>query len=155
MRDLIFSLFTLFIVFRASAASEKRKCILSSRFEVRVVNNIDVPNSVPIYLHCLSGDNDLGTHVLYKNQEFNWNFCEKIIGGTTLFHCHIVWSVRDARFDAFNSDHRDRCIRSKVCYWAAKNDGIYFTGDNSTKSLTKMYPWNISLGPPTNTVAPN
>ncbi|KAK6156327.1 hypothetical protein DH2020_010575 [Rehmannia glutinosa] len=145
MKHIFLIFFTITILLHVSAL-EKRKCFLSSKFQVRVANNLP-PYTEPIYLHCASGDDDLGRHKLERNQEFHWSFCERVIGGTTLFFCHIWWITRDGSkekaFDAFYAKWAERCDTG-MCFWVARSDGIYFTKDNSKNSLTKMFNWEVS-----------
>ncbi|KAK6135528.1 hypothetical protein DH2020_030742 [Rehmannia glutinosa] len=140
MKNIIVCLILFANIFQSNAALEKRKCFLSSKFQVRVANNLP-PYTEPIYLHCASGDDDLGRHKLERNQEFHWSFCERVIG--TLFFCHLWWGSKEKAFDAFSGKWKGRCD-SGTCSWIAKSDGIYFAKDSSKNSLAKMFNWEVS-----------
>ncbi|CAI9759772.1 unnamed protein product [Fraxinus pennsylvanica] len=119
-------------------AEMKLRCPITDKYEVRVVNNL--PNT--LRLHCASGDDELGFHNLYVNKDFHWEFCESYLGNT-LFFCHLFWGSKDIAFDVFKSKKKRRCRRG-ACYYAAKPDGIYFSGYYPPRTLEKIYDWKTS-----------
>ncbi|XP_007049876.2 PREDICTED: uncharacterized protein LOC18612855 [Theobroma cacao] len=78
-----------------------------------------------LFLHCKSGDNDLGIHNLTAGTEFNWKFKPQILG-KTLFWCYMAWGNVHASFKVFwdDNDLFYRC-NWKNCIWTAKDDGVY------------------------------
>lgn len=116
-------------------AESKLNCRITDKYEVHVVNNL--PSN--LRLHCASGDNDLGHHILGRNTDFHWEFCESYLGNT-LFFCHLFWGSKDIAFDVFRSQDKRRCPRG-ACFYAAKPDGIYFSGYYPPRALEKIYDW--------------
>ncbi|PIN22211.1 hypothetical protein CDL12_05077 [Handroanthus impetiginosus] len=115
-----------------------KKCFLTDKFQVHVVNALP-PNSLPLLTHCASGDNDLGNQMLsHPNQEFHWSFCESILHNT-LFFCTVSWGPKHSSFIAYKSGWNSKCP-SFVCSFAAKTDGIYFSGEIPV-ALNKILSW--------------
>ncbi|KAI3470479.1 hypothetical protein Pfo_027142 [Paulownia fortunei] len=116
-------------------------CFFNSiyKFEVHVVNNLP-PNTEPLLLHCASKDDDLGNHTLTLNQDFHFQFCLKPL--FTLFFCRLRWGKKNKSFDVFNARWVPviPCTHHQ-CYWAAKSDGIYFSGSYPPDKLVKKYDW--------------
>ncbi|GFP92703.1 hypothetical protein PHJA_001414500 [Phtheirospermum japonicum] len=127
------------IIFQTTAFSDKRICFFSIRIHVYIVNQFPA-NSPPLQLHCASGNNDLGHHLLLPGQEYTFNFC---INFKTLFFCHFWWNEKDLAFEVFNNvgEHNRRCIAHGICYWELRSDGIYFSNDKPPNKLTKLYNW--------------
>lgn len=92
-------------------------------------------------LQCASVDDDLGYHNLTVGEDFNWSFCENIFVNT-LFFCHIWWGKKERAFEIFKSTHTDKHNRLQL--WVAKSDSIYYSNENSTQSLMKVYQWEIN-----------
>ncbi|KAL7148192.1 hypothetical protein ABFS83_06G161500 [Erythranthe nasuta] len=121
-------------------------CYFSSKYAVRVINNLPPNEEAPLvlHLHCASGDDDLGYHKLYVSNGFSWNFCDNI-WGTTLYFCHFWWNSRlgpkEKKFDAFTKKMSSRCTNG-VCNWEARQNGIYFSGSGNPTSWQKMYDWD-------------
>ncbi|XVE78042.1 hypothetical protein DITRI_Ditri13aG0112400 [Diplodiscus trichospermus] len=78
-----------------------------------------------LFVHCKSGDSDLGIHYLSVGNEFNWKFKPHILG-KTLFWCYMAYDKFHAAFNVFWIDNNlfYRC-NWKNCIWTAKEDGIY------------------------------
>lgn len=132
-------LFRLFIFINLLHTITSRNChvIINQNYVIHVVNNLP-PKSAPLTVHCASGDNDLGTHTLSVNQAFTWGFCESFVS-QTLFFCHLWWGSKDIAFNVFTPELSKRC--DEHCYWAAKSDGIYFSGSYPPGKLEKKYDW--------------
>ncbi|KAI3470536.1 hypothetical protein Pfo_027199, partial [Paulownia fortunei] len=120
------------ILFQAMAIEQKKGCFLTRKYTVHVMNHLPLWSNIPLRLHCASGDNDLGYHKLPIFGDFNWTFCDNIFG-TTLYFCHLWWNSRlgpkQKAFNVFTEKWSPKCT-SGVCYWAANQDGIHFTGSN-------------------------
>lgn len=133
--------FLLLLIGLVQAISPNNKifCFLTNKYEVYVVNNLPT-NTPPLRLRCQSKNNDLGYHNLTTNGNFNFHFCEKL--DITLFFCHLWWKNKEISFDVFDSKWRGHpCDKNGVCYWAAKEDGIYFSVANPPDRLDKVYGW--------------
>ncbi|KAH6804057.1 hypothetical protein C2S51_032304 [Perilla frutescens var. frutescens] len=85
---------------------------------VYVVNTLPVDSS-PMIVNCKFGSQDLGSHVLYHDQDFHWSFCESNQGKT--LSCQVWWGSKKTSFDAFKESGRH--ISSS--FWSARSDGIY------------------------------
>ncbi|GFP88804.1 hypothetical protein PHJA_001024100 [Phtheirospermum japonicum] len=85
-------------------------------------------------IHCASGDDELGFHILSVNEQFHWRFC---VLPRTLFFCHLWWEHKQRAFDVFVS----KAFIYNAYFWSARNDGIYSSHDN--KTFTKKFDWEI------------
>nr|CAA06689.1 self-incompatibility [Papaver nudicaule] len=94
-----------------------------SRVQVRVMNRRG--NGKTVEIHCQSGDDDLGNHVVPDGQEVNFSFRESFLENTR-FWCDVQWSNEvKYHFDAYWSD-RDRLGRClSQCLWTMMEDGLY------------------------------
>lgn len=133
------------IIDASSLPLEGPTCWWSYDYEVHIINDlpssISAPDSsIPLRLHCASGDDDLGYHTLHTQRDFHWSFCMNIMRNTR-FICDLWWGSTIAKsFDAFNLDIGLTC--NTTCNWVAKQDGIYFTGNRDpTADLIKRYNW--------------
>ncbi|KAL7145150.1 hypothetical protein ABFS83_07G060600 [Erythranthe nasuta] len=115
-----------------------RTCFPRTKYIVHVVNKIR-PDAGPMYAHCASGHKELGNHTLYYNDDFNWSLCEGFLH-RTLFFCRITWGSKSVSFDVYRSSDRGECL-TDVCYWEARLDGIYFSGDFPPTFPFKKYSW--------------
>lgn len=133
-----------------AVAPEKRRCVITTNYEVHVFNELQAhtkygPNSsLPLRVHCASGDDDIGYHTLPTHGDLHWGFCDNY-WETTLFFCHLWWgnTVQKA-FDVFNFDIKQDC--NTTCNWVARHEGIYFTGAyfDHTKNLTLKHYWDAT-----------
>ncbi|GFP88070.1 hypothetical protein PHJA_000950700 [Phtheirospermum japonicum] len=102
----------------------------------------DLPtNSPALTLHCASGSKELGYHDLITGQDFSYDFCAS---DSALFFCHLWWKEKDIAFEVYNHDWPlDRCYTPEgdICYWEARDDGIYLSTDFPPTSFTKQYSW--------------
>ncbi|KAL3627740.1 hypothetical protein CASFOL_029103 [Castilleja foliolosa] len=116
-----------------------RGCTLKqNRIYIHVVNNLP-SNSQQLKLRCQSADDDLGYHTLSINQEFEWSFCENVVG-STLFFCHLYWGSKQRVFDVFRSNMFVRSRHTQY-YWVAKSDGIYSSHSKVESTYKKMIDW--------------
>ncbi|PSS35712.1 Pumilio like [Actinidia chinensis var. chinensis] len=103
-----------------------------------------VPNNpTPLQVRCQSRDNDFGMHTLYNGQEFHWAFTENFFG-TTLYFCHFYWGSEDKSFAVYDTRLSHHCpplaeSNYSNCYWEARPDGFYLSGDN--QSWEKINNW--------------
>ncbi|KAL9165662.1 hypothetical protein ABFS82_06G185400 [Erythranthe guttata] len=137
MKTLLFILIS--INFFQAMASEKRKCILTTKYTVYIVNSLP-RNSLPLIAHCASKNDDLGNRTLQAGQSFNWSFCDSYIENT-LFFCNFRWGSKHRAFNVYTSKHRADCFK-KACYWEADPEGILFDGVYPPQALVKLYDWN-------------
>ncbi|EYU39655.1 hypothetical protein ABFS82_06G185000 [Erythranthe guttata] len=110
-------------------------CFLTNEYEVHVVNKLPSPK---LKLHCASKETDFGISDYGPNYDFHWKFCENVVS-TTLYFCHLWWRNKQVSFNAFES--RKTVCRNN-CYYEARSDGIYFSGDGPKSNLMKkVYDW--------------
>lgn len=89
-------------------------------------------------IHCQSGDDDLGNHVLTNSADFSFHF-QPNSRGTTLFFCGLQWQGGSLSFDVYDyiRDFR-RC--ENWCFWNVATDGVFGYDDN--RKLYIKYPWD-------------
>ncbi|KAH6766865.1 hypothetical protein C2S52_017848 [Perilla frutescens var. hirtella] len=113
-------------------------CFVVGKYHIYVVNNLPV-GSPAVSFHCASGDNDFGKKSLGVGEEFSFGFCK--VPQFTLFFCHFWWEGKEKAFVAFDASwHVDIC-KHRVCYYAVKADGFYFSPSYPPKDLTIFYKW--------------
>ncbi|KAL8058883.1 hypothetical protein ABFS82_03G049900 [Erythranthe guttata] len=112
-------------------------CSITHKYEVQVVNKLP-PRDNSLYLHCASGNNEVGRRTIYAGQKFGWKFCENFMSNT-LFFCHLWWGSKNRAFNVFKSNHRNDCNKY-VCIWSARSDGIYYQNGYDGK-FVKKYDW--------------
>ncbi|KAK7349442.1 hypothetical protein VNO77_06814 [Canavalia gladiata] len=88
---------------------------------VRVANLLD--QGLTFTIHCKSRDDDLGPHVVYNNDAYEWSFHRNFFG-TTLFFCGIHWRDGSIVYDIYKTS-RDFSRCSTDCYWEVKNNALY------------------------------
>lgn len=131
----------LFLVLEVTIIGEKfvaGLCVFTAKHRVYVVSNLP-SNTAPLKIHCASGNNDLGNHTLYPNQDYRWSFCVNFIPNT-LFFCHLWWGSKDKAFEVFRETWTD--VPKDQSWWIAKSDGIYFSDQTKPTKLQKKYDWN-------------
>jgi len=72
-------------------------------------------------IHCKSKDNDLGEHVLQKDQTFHWGFGISVFGNT-LFFCSFQWGNSPLQHYDVYVENRD-WLTCETCRWYIKEDG--------------------------------
>ncbi|XVF38084.1 hypothetical protein REPUB_Repub20aG0067400 [Reevesia pubescens] len=107
----------------------------------------DLPSDLPpnpetpsLYLHCKSKDKDLGAKAMLQHQDYTWDSRINYFR-TTLFFCHVWWEGKQTYFESFHAlrdEHRCRKYHNS-CLWSVRDDGVYFSNNNSTWS--NEYPW--------------
>ncbi|OWM71369.1 hypothetical protein CDL15_Pgr027020 [Punica granatum] len=78
--------------------------------KVTVVVFNDLPNGASFNIHCKSGDDDVGLHVMGPNQKYQLRFA-LYLRGTTLFFCGMSWAGGHKVFDIYRTkrDNMRRC----------------------------------------------
>ncbi|KAF5471121.1 hypothetical protein F2P56_011584 [Juglans regia] len=112
-----------------------------NKVHVRISNELDV--GIDLKLHCKSGDNDLGEHLLhYNNSYYEFSFRPAVLGGT-LFHCRFQWNVDDCtalhRFDIY--DARRDSVRCSECYWKVHLNGPCMLNYDDHNHYDLCYNW--------------
>ncbi|KAJ4728389.1 Self-incompatibility protein [Melia azedarach] len=96
--------------------------IPTKTWHVHVVNNL----SKVLFVHCKSGDDDLGEHNVTTGAEFAWKFKEHFFQ-RTLFWCYVSRPEGFcSSFDVFwNEDSFLYRCNYKECFWIVRDRGIY------------------------------
>lgn len=100
---------------------------------VHIINNM----SGDLKLHCQSKNNDLGAKILHPGEEQILRF-KVNIWKTTLFYCLAQRPWQFKIFNAFEA-HRDELRCGGQCYWSVRDDGFYFSNDDTT--WDRDYTW--------------
>ncbi|CAN1304765.1 hypothetical protein LINPERPRIM_LOCUS26308 [Linum perenne] len=85
--------------------------------------------SMKIIVHCQSGDNDLGAHVVPFASDFSWSFTGFRY---TLFWCNVAVQDKRVHFDAY--DGGGYC----PFHWVVNDTGVYA---NEPQCKPVFYPW--------------
>ncbi|XWS22408.1 hypothetical protein CRYUN_Cryun29cG0031400 [Craigia yunnanensis] len=128
----------LFIFYQLAIAVNED--LLFIKYHIHIINDLSPGVPSPLYLHCKSKNKDLGQKPMLQHQDYTWD--SKInLFRTTLFFCHAWWEGKQRYFVAFNARRdEDRCLwYHNSCLWSVRDDGFYFSNDNST--WTNEYPW--------------
>ncbi|KAL7148277.1 hypothetical protein ABFS83_06G167500 [Erythranthe nasuta] len=113
------------LIFSACLFQSCFSCFIVKKIVVTIYSSLPSDSDV-LWLHCLSKDDDLGTHTLMKDEIYRFAFCVKPF--STLFHCRLQWGDKHKSFDAYNAKwHGNPCLTNE-CKWAARSDGIYLAG---------------------------
>ncbi|KAK6791877.1 hypothetical protein RDI58_010958 [Solanum bulbocastanum] len=124
------------------AATNSSKGALS-RYQVWVVSALP-SGTDPLFLHCWSSDDDLGTHFLPPGPHgFHWHFRENI-SQSTKFKCEFVWINKNIAFYVFDKHLSGKCKgRGGICYWLVMETAFYFANyiNPFPKDLELMYSW--------------
>ncbi|XP_021907280.1 S-protein homolog 6-like [Carica papaya] len=110
------------------------------RQHVKIVNQLG--DNRPLTVHCKSGDDDLGFHILAAGKEYEFGFQINMMG-TTLFWCNF-WDDRKhhAVFDVFDAKATftvEQC-GNNWCTWEPRDDGFYLF-DSDSKKFIKKHLW--------------
>ncbi|KAL8529789.1 hypothetical protein ACS0TY_007012 [Phlomoides rotata] len=87
-----------FLLMSIMLASPLEACSWTASFKVRLVNELPEDDRYALVVHCRSGDDDLGYHIIGHTQDYKWGFCEAVfdIRNKCKFEC--TWKVRDDGF---------------------------------------------------------
>ncbi|GMI77459.1 hypothetical protein like AT3G24060 [Hibiscus trionum] len=121
------------------------KDTLFKNYHIHITNDLPLFHSPPdkpqFYLHCKSGDRDIGDKAMLKGDDYTFDTKVNLIR-STLFFCNARWvNYKEMTFDAFRA-HRDedRCEEyHNSCLWSVRSDGIYFSNNNV--DWANEYPW--------------
>ena len=64
---------TLLLALHVAGMSVMKNACILGRIHVQITNQFE--NGEDLTLHCKSKDNDLGEHVLHKDESYNFSFC--------------------------------------------------------------------------------
>ncbi|KAG5060725.1 hypothetical protein JHK87_001754 [Glycine soja] len=81
-------------------------------------------DSIPVYLHCQSKDDDLGQQVLVVGEHQEWSFKGKLFG-TTLFWCTMDACNVHSSFEVYNAQTEETKCQTR-CNRILNNNGGYF-----------------------------
>ncbi|XP_018845939.2 S-protein homolog 3-like [Juglans regia] len=119
------------------AVSKSEAGFLQHKARVRISN--DLGEGMDLSVHCISGDDDLGTHLIpYHSGYYEFGFRPNF-QGTTLFHCGFQWNDVFHHFDIYNAV-RDQLL-CNLCLWNIKADRpCMFNKETSKYDL--CYDWS-------------
>ncbi|KAB2610278.1 hypothetical protein D8674_018310 [Pyrus ussuriensis x Pyrus communis] len=88
-------------------------------------------------VHCKSGDDDLGSHVVAVQGTYEFSFGTHVFG-RTLFFCNFQWSGNSHYFDIYIQD-RDLqwCVK---CKWSIRPEGPFRW--NPYQKTWEPFKWN-------------
>ncbi|WOH08585.1 hypothetical protein DCAR_0728029 [Daucus carota subsp. sativus] len=117
--------------------------ISDSKVKIYVMNGLP-PNSDPLIVHCESMGGDFS---LSEGRSFSWRFSPGYFA--TTFYCEFWWNSKIQNVKVFSYLEPHQCQRlkpnySNICYWQAREDGIYFNKWNDTFSAASWqnkFPW--------------
>nr|XP_009800634.1 PREDICTED: uncharacterized protein LOC104246521 [Nicotiana sylvestris] len=115
---------------------------INQRVQVHVINRL--VNGNPIFLHCQSHDNDLGTSIVQDGDEVNWSFRVNF-WGTTLFYCDVQLEIDSPiwfHFNVYDANRDHRRCRSE-CRWMISREGLLF-GYNQESKNWESFPFTIA-----------
>ncbi|OVA03632.1 Plant self-incompatibility S1 [Macleaya cordata] len=111
------------------------------RKTIRFENGLD--RGTDIWVHCKSGDRDIGEHKLKNGEVVEWSF-KPSFWGVTLYYCYVAWWGEDgkwtAAFDIYGGDAPDIYKRSCL-YWSARREGICFSNSNTCQNEILWFPY--------------
>ncbi|KVH91049.1 Plant self-incompatibility S1 [Cynara cardunculus var. scolymus] len=109
-------------------------------YEIRVVNGFTNNSSLPLVIWCASQDANIGGRALQEGDDFSWDARISFWTANPAFSCTMKWDRTRKKFEAFQV-HRDRprCRLLRKCSWLVKEDGFYFSNDES--NWVKDFSW--------------
>ncbi|VVA26241.1 PREDICTED: self-incompatibility [Prunus dulcis] len=110
---------------------------------VRLTNRLE-PSNATVTIHCKSGDDDLGDHLVALGETYEFSF-KNNIWDSTLFFCNFDWvsgslgkSV-SGTFDIYKARRdQERCLHD--CNWLILETGLY-SYTLRTKIWENLYSW--------------
>ncbi|OWM80114.1 S-protein homolog 2-like [Punica granatum] len=91
---------------------------------VRIYNKL--PGNAELTIHCKSGDEDLGSHVIGANSYYEFGFIDTF--SNKLYFCGLHWRGGSMVNDFYRSD-RDSNRCHKECKWGATERGVLGIND--------------------------
>ncbi|CAN1190431.1 S-protein homolog 2 [Linum perenne] len=83
-----------------------------------------------LIVHCHSGDDDLGAHLVSVGSDWSWSFSDEMFGNT-LYWCHLAVHDRRIRFNAYKDEGKFR----GTTHWVVDDGGVHSVDEGF------LYPW--------------
>ncbi|KAD4384139.1 hypothetical protein E3N88_24307 [Mikania micrantha] len=116
-------------------------------YQIRVVNGFTSNSSLPLVIWCASvQEGDIGGRALQEGDDYTWDTRLSIWRRTPGYSCTIKWDGIRKKFEAF--DEVSRCGSLRKCSWLVKEDGFYFSNDESNWGHEKPTPPDQQQSPP-------
>ncbi|KAK6914270.1 Plant self-incompatibility S1 [Dillenia turbinata] len=115
---------------------ECRAGLLPKKASVSIINQMG--SGIVLTVHCKSGDDDLGDHLLQQNEEYGFRF-RPSFWGNTLYFCSFKWWDQFKYFDVYIYKRHD----CRICKYVALQEGLCRFRESSGQYDT-CYPWNSS-----------
>ncbi|KAI3823079.1 hypothetical protein L1987_04505 [Smallanthus sonchifolius] len=110
------------------------------KYQIRVVNGFTNNSSLPLVIWCTTHDGDIGGRALQEGDDYTWYTRLSFWTPTPAYSCTIKWDRTRKMFEAFQVHQgRARCGMSRKCLWLVKEDGIYFS--NNESNWVKDFLW--------------
>ncbi|KAG2728358.1 hypothetical protein I3843_01G197500, partial [Carya illinoinensis] len=118
MRAVLIMVVVLVLMILIAGVSMSEDGFLQHKATVRISN--DLGEGMELLVHCMSADDDLGTHIIFYHSgyyqfEFRPNFMR-----TTLYHCGFQWNDVFHHFNIYVTT-RDQSLCT-LCLWNIKVD---------------------------------
>lgn len=119
----------------AGMAVISNACFVYVHIHVQITNKLE--NGEDLTLHCKSKDDDLGVHLLHRDESYRFRFCPHLLG-KTLFFCSFVWSGQVHWFDIYNGK-KDNChyCNWRITHSAACDDKGCYQYNNNPPCMNK------------------
>lgn len=89
-------------------------------FGMHVTITNAMEDNLDLIIHCKSGDDDLGAHLLHHGQRYGFKFKNNFFG-STLFFCSFQWKGKFRWFDIYK-ENRDFGLCTP-CNWFIEKQG--------------------------------
>ncbi|KAF5466192.1 hypothetical protein F2P56_016141 [Juglans regia] len=110
---------------------------LQHKARVRISN--DLGEGMDLSVHCVSGEDDLGTHLIpYHSGYYEFGFRPNF-QGTTLFHCGFQWNDVSHHFDIYIANRDQK--HCTLCLWNIKADHPCMLNEETSK-YDLCYDWS-------------
>ncbi|PQM40783.1 uncharacterized protein Pyn_12236 [Prunus yedoensis var. nudiflora] len=110
---------------------------------LRTTNQLEPSNAI-VTVHCKSGDDDLGDHLVALGETYKFTF-KNNSWDTTLFFCNFDWvssslgKLLSSIFDIYKAKrYQERCLHH--CNWLILETGLY-SYTLRTKFWENLYSW--------------
>lgn len=99
---------------------------IPGRDTVDIINLL--PNGDDLTVHCRSGDDDLGVHIVSPNVDYKWRF-HRNFWGTTLFWCSFTSAAtgQHKSLEVWSDRVMEHSPCLGKCVWFIEADGFYVT----------------------------
>lgn len=104
---------------------------------VWIYNNLGP--ALDLTIHCKFKKDDLGTHVILYQSNYQWSFHVNF-WETTLFFCGLSWQEGSGVFDIFVA-MRDEYRCPYQCNWIACTDGMHGLKEGTQRDPDIVYTW--------------